>query len=307
MRFHQGVAFLETEQLLDLCQRVRRDGLRRHLRVGPHLLPEAAREPLPVLALRGRLADLDIPRPTGPTSWCLISAMAAVTKNVRFTTSVYIAPARDLYTRRQGGRHGGGDLEQPREPRRRCRLVQGGVRRHRPGVPQPGQAARRHDPRLGDASGTGRRGAEGAGSSTTGRSTTSRRMQMNPLPTAPIPIMVGGISDAAIRRMARLVRRLPRDRAVHRGRGAGRWWRKVAPRRSRPRAGATDRSRSSWRSATVDVDAFKRVEEAGVTDLLCAPWMFAARPDRAATTAPRSTPSSRRPRSSRPTIIAKMT
>jgi hypothetical protein len=32
-------------------------------------------------------------------------------------------------------------------------------------------------------------------------------------------------------------------------------------------------------AAEPDVDTYKRMEEAGVTDLICAPWMFAARPD----------------------------
>ena len=33
-----------------------------------------------------------------PDAWCLISAMAAVTEHIEFTTGVYIAPARDLIT-----------------------------------------------------------------------------------------------------------------------------------------------------------------------------------------------------------------
>ena len=38
-------------------------------------------------------ADMDWPDP-----WVLISAMAAVTSRVRFTTNIYVAPARDLFT-----------------------------------------------------------------------------------------------------------------------------------------------------------------------------------------------------------------
>ena len=38
------------------------------------------------------------PETPWPDPWALISAMAARTKTIRFTTNIYIAPARDLFT-----------------------------------------------------------------------------------------------------------------------------------------------------------------------------------------------------------------
>ena len=58
MRFHQAVAFLETEQLLELCRARATPRVRGHVRLRPPLLPAGARVAVHVLAVRGRVADL---------------------------------------------------------------------------------------------------------------------------------------------------------------------------------------------------------------------------------------------------------
>ncbi|HZP29798.1 MAG TPA: LLM class flavin-dependent oxidoreductase, partial [Acidimicrobiia bacterium] len=97
MRFHQGVAFLETEQLLELCKATDEMGYA-GITVSDHIFyPKQLSSPYPYSPYEDG-SPIWQPEADWPDAWCLISAMAAVTRNLRFTTSVYIAPARDLYT-----------------------------------------------------------------------------------------------------------------------------------------------------------------------------------------------------------------
>jgi probable F420-dependent oxidoreductase len=98
------------------------------------------------------------------------------------------------------------------------------------------------------------------------------RLQMSPAPTAPVPIYVGGHSEPALRRAARLgdgwcsamsteaetrrmIGRLRDLRAEH------------------GRAGEPFEIQVSSIDA-FDVDGYKRLEDAGVTDLITQPWLL---------------------------------
>jgi probable F420-dependent oxidoreductase len=98
------------------------------------------------------------------------------------------------------------------------------------------------------------------------------RMQMSPAPTEPVPIYVGGHSDPALRRAARL--------------GDG-WCSAMSTEEETRRIIARLRElRAEHGRAEVpfeiqvssidvfDVDGYKRLEEAGVTDLITQPWLF---------------------------------
>src|SRR2546423_8202867 len=97
MRFHQAVAFLETDQLLDLCRATDAAGYS-GIYLSDHIF--FPRE----LASRYTYSPYEdgspiwSPETDWPDNFCLISAMAAVTQQLTFTTGVYIAPARDLFT-----------------------------------------------------------------------------------------------------------------------------------------------------------------------------------------------------------------
>jgi hypothetical protein len=98
------------------------------------------------------------------------------------------------------------------------------------------------------------------------------RIQMSPAPTAPVPVYVGGHSEPALRRAARLgdgwcsamsteadtrriIARLRELRAEH-----GR---------------ASEPFEIQVSSLDVfDVDGYKRLEEAGVTDVITQPWLL---------------------------------
>jgi len=99
-------------------------------------------------------------------------------------------------------------------------------------------------------------------------------MQMNPSPSAPIPILVGGHSTPAIRRAATLgdgwlgASAYQPDDA---------WHYLAVMDEARSRAGRADEPFSIYLAlATLpDLDLYRRLEDAGVTDLVCAPWMLA--------------------------------
>jgi alkanesulfonate monooxygenase SsuD/methylene tetrahydromethanopterin reductase-like flavin-dependent oxidoreductase (luciferase family) len=103
-------------------------------------------------------------------------------------------------------------------------------------------------------------------------------MQVNPAPTKPVPVIVGGDSAPALRRTAAL----------------GDGW--VAPRVLAPDAAmaqidsvkealaAEGRTIDGFRifatvAAQPEPDLIRRFEDAGVTDWICAPWMVAAQGD----------------------------
>lgn len=97
------------------------------------------------------------------------------------------------------------------------------------------------------------------------------RLQVSPAPSKPVPIYVGGWSEAAYRRAARL--------------GDGLLYRNAANERPLPEVIARltelrreyGRERHPFRVAVVhpdalDLDSYKRMEDQGVTDFSAAPW-----------------------------------
>ncbi len=97
------------------------------------------------------------------------------------------------------------------------------------------------------------------------------RMEMNPAPGAAIPIWIGGISDPAMRRAARLadgwVTDLQTSAEIIDSIGRIRAWRREYGRGETFEVMATP-------SDAFDVDAYRRLEDAGVTHILTMPWPF---------------------------------
>src|SRR5262249_714654 len=99
-------------------------------------------------------------------------------------------------------------------------------------------------------------------------------MQMHPTPASPVPIYVGGESPPAIRRAATLGDGwigagpyTPEDANGHLDNLA----------RARAAAGRAGEPFTIYPAllAEPDVDLYRRFEDAGVTDMVCAPWMLA--------------------------------
>ncbi|WP_433511351.1 TIGR03619 family F420-dependent LLM class oxidoreductase [Nonomuraea sp. CA-143628] len=94
MRFWLGASFADTDQFLELARTAERCGFDT-LTLSDHLFYADFATPYPY-SKSGR------PRWTAethwPDVWVTIGAMSAVTTTLRFAPNVYIAPARDLFT-----------------------------------------------------------------------------------------------------------------------------------------------------------------------------------------------------------------
>jgi probable F420-dependent oxidoreductase len=96
-------------------------------------------------------------------------------------------------------------------------------------------------------------------------------MEMNPAPTEPVPIWIGGISDPAMRRAARLADGWVTD--LQTSREITDSIRRIATwREEYGRTGAFDVMATP--SDAYDFDAYRRLEDAGVTHILTMPWPF---------------------------------
>jgi probable F420-dependent oxidoreductase len=97
------------------------------------------------------------------------------------------------------------------------------------------------------------------------------RLEMSPGLTAPLPVFIGGLSDAALARAAHhdgWVSDLMTTKELEDIR--------IRLDDLRAEAGTTDRPFSLVASVkdAADIDGYRRVEEVGVTDLLTQPWVF---------------------------------
>ncbi|MFP5255082.1 MAG: TIGR03619 family F420-dependent LLM class oxidoreductase [Acidimicrobiia bacterium] len=234
------------------------------LTVSDHLVnPVTTRSRYPYTADGSRRWEMGTP---WPDPWVTIGHLAAVTERLRFLTTVYILPARTpVHVAKQVGTAavlsgnrvelgiGMGWMEEEFE------LM---------GVPFA-QRGRRADemlellPRL----------WSGEVVEHHGEHFEVPPLEMLPAPTEPIPVIVGGLSEAALRRAARhdgwvsdlhtleelqeICARLDRYRAE-------------AGREDRPFAVYAS-VRDAW-----DLDGYRRAAEAGVTHLVTMPWLFYA-------------------------------
>jgi probable F420-dependent oxidoreductase len=98
------------------------------------------------------------------------------------------------------------------------------------------------------------------------------RMEMNPAPTAPVPIWIGGISAPAMKRAARLadgwVTDLQTSAEIIDCIDRIRQWRREFGREDTPFEVMATPS-DAW-----DIDGYKRLADAGVTHILTMPWPF---------------------------------
>jgi len=199
-----------------------------------------------------------------PDPWVAIGALAAVTTRLRFTTNVFVLPMRNLFAAAKAIATAA-VLSKDRV------TLTVGVGWSRVEFELLGQ----------DFGSRGRRTDEmlallpelwsGRMVEHHGRFYDFPRLCMNPVPRAPIPIWIGGISDAALRRAAR-----------HDG-----WLSDLQSteeiiaciakaRRFRSEIGRGDAPFDVMASASdaFSVDHYRRLEEAGVSHVLTMPWVL---------------------------------
>jgi probable F420-dependent oxidoreductase len=269
VRFHQAVAFLETEQLLELCRACDDMGYA-GMYVSDHLFYPRELSSRYTYSPYEDGSPIWSPETDWPDPWCLISAMAACTQRLHFTTGVYIAPARDLISVAKlvatsasiaGGRvHLGVGAGWCKEE-----------------FDATGQSFKDRGPRLDDMIPALRALWKGGWVEYHGPFYDVPAIQMNPSPPEPVPIYCGGHSAPALRRSAKLCDGWLAAQAYQ---PDDAWLYLDKMKEALAQVGRLEELGRSFRiylalAAAPDVDLYRRFEDAGVTDMICAPWMMA--------------------------------
>jgi probable F420-dependent oxidoreductase len=264
VKFWCSIAFLDPDQVLDVARASEACGYHGVMVADHVVFPENLSSAYPYSAngapgWEAETAWLD--------AWVAIGAMAAVTSTLRFSTNVYIAPARHPLVVAKavataavlsGGRValGGGvgwmreefaalDSDFTTRGRRFDEMID--ILR----ALWTGEAVEHHSAFY-----------------------DFDRLRMSPVPSAPIPIYTGGDSDAALRRAARVdgwIGSLYRPEvALTRVADLGRFRRDIG-------VSATDGQMDDYeiilalRGPIDDLDAYRRLEDAGVTGIMTSP------------------------------------
>ncbi len=264
MRFHQAITFLPMDDIVSLS--VASDELGYSgIYLSDHLFNP--------LVLESRYTYSEAPdgapfwekETAWPDPMCVISALSSVTTELTFTTGVYVAPVRDLITVAKTV----GTAAVLSGNRVRLGVGVGWCKEE---YLQTGQDFHNRGKRLDEMIPALRSLWSGGWVEHHGTYYDVPTCQMNPSPTEPIPFIGGGDSDAALRRAATLCDGWVNTGAVSPDEAFGQVGRL---RDALKRAGRDQGSFSVYVAvrAYPDLDLYRRLEDAGVTDLLCAPWM----------------------------------
>jgi probable F420-dependent oxidoreductase len=200
-----------------------------------------------------------------PDPMCLIAALSSITTKLTFTTGVYVAPVRDLITVAKTV----GTAAVLSDNRVRLGVGVGWCEEE---YILTGQDFRTRGKRLNDMIPALRALWKGGWVEYHGPFYDVPPCQMNPSPTLPVPIIGGGHSEPALLRAATLC-----DGWVNTGAAAPEEaFMEVARINDALKKAGRDGDPFSLYLAVrafPDVDLYRRLEEAGVTDILCAPWM----------------------------------
>lgn len=259
MEFWCGTAFMKTEEAPAVARMLDEAGYDGMLCSDHLIYPRDLKSPYP--SPTGR--PMWSPDMGWPDSWVLIGAMASVTTRLRFTNAVYVAPARPL-------------LEVVKQVATASVVSQGrvslaaGVGWMREEYELMGQDFTNRGKRLDEMIPALRELWRGGWVSWSGRYYQVPELMIEPHPPAPVPILCGGESDAALRRAARLC-----DGWV----GYGYAWDDAAHYVEKLNA-----LRGEYRRETApfevmlalyeapSADLVKRAEDLGITALMCSPW-----------------------------------
>ena len=263
MRFWQAVAFLDTDQLLDVA-RITEDAGFHGIAVSDHVFyPALLKSPYPY-SPDG--TPIWAPSTPWPDPWVLIGAMAGVTTTLRFTTNIYVAPARNHLVVAKAV----GTAAVISGERVALGLAGGWMREEFDAM---GQSFDDRGKRLDELVEVLRALWRGGMQEFHGDYYDFEPLQISPVPRQPVPIYAGGDSDPAMRRAAGLDGWIgnayqPQEALVHLDR----------LNRFRRAQGTSDRADYEVMLALLtppDVDLYRRMEDAGVTSLVCAPLMLA--------------------------------
>jgi probable F420-dependent oxidoreductase len=259
MQFWSGTAFLNTTEIplvARLLDEVGFDGIM----MADHLIyPRELTSPYPTPDGKPFWA----PETAWPDSWVTIGAMAAVTTNLRFSNSVYVAAARPL-------------LDVAKQVATASVLSAGrvslaiGVGWMREEFELLGQDFDNRGPRTNEMIHALRALWKGGWVSWEGKYYRIPELMIEPHPPAPVPILCGGESGPALRRAARYC-----DGWV----GMAYKWDDAVAMIDKLQACRRDFGRDSEPFDIIialrDIpspDLYRRAEDIGVTGVMCAPW-----------------------------------
>ncbi len=193
MKIWMATAFAETDEVLELCTAADRSGYH-GVCFSDHLFyAEQQTSTYPYTPDGSRMWQADTP---WPDPWVTIGALATVTEHLRFTTNIYIAPARDLFTVAKlvstASVLSGGRVE-----------LGLGAGWSRDEFDQTGQPFERRGARLDEMIDALRELWQPGWREFHGEFYDFDKLTMEPTPPGPVPINVGGHSKAALRRVAR--------------------------------------------------------------------------------------------------------
>ncbi|MEU3480942.1 TIGR03619 family F420-dependent LLM class oxidoreductase [Streptomyces sp. NPDC033754] len=265
MKFWLSPAFCDTAHLIGLARAAEKHGYE-GIAVPDHLFhPVELSAPYPYTPDGSRYWTAAT---HWPDPWTAIAAMAAVTTHLRFTTNVYVAPVRDLLTVAKSVGTAA-CLSQDARGRHRVALGVG------PGwcedeFKATGQPFAKRGRRLDEMLVALKALWSGEVVEIDGPNYTLPKASICPTPATSIPVYVGGESDVALRRAARNdgwigIYYTMEDAEKVLGR----------LRQAREKAGTADRPFQTMLAVLADPTptTCARLEEWGVTDLFCAPWM----------------------------------
>ncbi|MGV0742172.1 TIGR03619 family F420-dependent LLM class oxidoreductase [Mycolicibacterium sp. XJ870] len=261
MQFWSGTAFMETSDALVVAPLLDEAGFDGIVCSDHMIYPRELSSPYPDSST-GKPGWA--PETAWPDSWVLIGAMAALTRRLRFSNAVYVAPARPL-------------LEVVKQVATASVVSNGrvalgvGVGWMREEFELMGQDFDTRGKRLNEMIPALRELWRGGWVSFDGQYYQVPEMMIEPHPVAPVPILCGGESEAALRRAARLCDgwigyAYTLDQAA-------RYTERLDVLR---RENGRDREPFEILLALLDPpspDLYKRAEDLGITAVMCAPWM----------------------------------
>lgn len=264
MRFHQALSFLEFDQIVPLS--VACDGLGYSgVYLSDHLFNPRELGSRYTYSVREDGAPGWEKETAWPDPMCVASALATVTTRLTFTTGVYVAPARDLITVAKSV----GTAAALSGDRVRLGVGVGWCKEE---FDQTGQDFTTRGKRLDEMIPALRALWQGGWVEFHGEHYDVPACQMNPSPGRPVPILGGGHSAPALRRAATLC-----DGWIAAGAYSAEeaWAHLASLHEALDRAGRRGEHYDVYLSLAErpDPDLYRRFEDAGVTDMVCAPWM----------------------------------
>jgi probable F420-dependent oxidoreductase len=262
MKFVVSFAFSPTGHLVDMARAADEAGFD-GIAVSDHVVhPENIKTPYPYT--RDGKTRWE-PFTDWPDCWVSIGAMAAVTERVRFVTGVYVLPMRNPFLVAKAV----GTAAVLSGDRVALGIGAGWMKDEFELMQQPFE---KRGARMDEMIAVMRLLWSGGMVEHHGRFYDFDRLEMSPVPKAEIPVYVGGLSEPALKRAARLGDGWISD--LHSIEELGRIAAQLRAYRADSERAARPFHLIAAASDAYDLDGYRRLEDVGVTHVQTMPWIF---------------------------------